>query len=143
MNDRSVLGEKQMWNLIKALPGCGQKPVAAPPVMRHPVTGATACTPAVVLEAQVSHTRQLGDHAAYAASNPDFDRSWATHVEEQVRQYALELSDDVPAADDPLNGPITVGEVADALATLQNGKAAGPINGIPNELLKYGGHAMA
>ncbi len=49
-------------------------------------------------------------------------------------------------ADDAMNGPITEDtedEVLEAMLDLNNGKAASPHTGVPNELLKYGGRDMA
>jgi hypothetical protein len=42
-----------------------------------------------------------------------------------------------------MNDPITVDEILKALSQLKNGKAASPVTGIPNELLKYGGTPAA
>ncbi len=50
---------------------------------------------------------------------------------------------DQRAGDDALNGPITIDEILKAMAALNNGKAPSPLTGVPNELLKYGGRAMA
>ncbi len=42
-----------------------------------------------------------------------------------------------------MNGPITEDEVLEAMLDLNNGKAASPHTGVPNELLQYGGRDMA
>jgi hypothetical protein len=62
-----------------------------------------------------------------------------------VKSYAgaAEQGDGAPGADDALNGPISEDEVLEALLDLNNGKAASPHAGVPNELLKYGGRDMA
>jgi hypothetical protein len=55
-----------------------------------------------------------------------------------VKSYAgaAEQGDGAPGADDALNGPISEDEVLEALLDLNNGKAASPHTGMPNDLLK-------
>jgi hypothetical protein len=56
---------------------------------------------------------------------------------------------EVAAAEEPaagpgtLDAPISCAKIHDALLTLKNGTAPSPVSRIPNELLKYGGGAMA
>jgi hypothetical protein len=111
--------------------------------MRHPETGALECTPAGVLGAQVAHTKALGSQAAYFAANPAFDAAFRAEVTAAVPGYSSQVQADGGADGHALSAPITLDEVAAALRTLKNGRAASPATGIPNELLKYGGEQAA
>jgi hypothetical protein len=115
-------------------------------MMRDPVLGMLQCTHQGVLAAQVNHTQRLGSQHQFAQANPQFDDQFLAHVTEAVASFATTgaaAPGDHEAAADVLNDPITEDEVLEALTNLNNGKAASPHTGVPNELLKYGGSSMA
>jgi hypothetical protein len=146
VNDKSNLGEKPLWNEIQREPGFkNYTPPRAPQAMRQPDTGILATTPEGVLEAQVAHTPLLGSQHALHGANPHFDVQHEQHVTSEVLAYqhqngALYHSRNLPGC---MNDPITVDEILKALSQLKNGKAASPVTGIPNELLKYEGTPAA
>ena len=113
-----------------------------PAMMVDPASGQLQCTKQGVLAAQVHHTQQLGSQQQFTQANPQFDDAFLHHVTAEVGSFA-ELATGAADAGDAMNGPITEDEVLEAMLDLNNGKAASPHTGVPNELLKYGGRDMA
>jgi hypothetical protein len=146
VSERSTNGEKRFWRTAKTMPGMGTGKATTPVMMRDPVLGMLQCTHQGVLAAQVHHTQQLGSQHQFAQANPQFDDQFLAHVTEAVASFATTgaaAPGDHAAAADVLNDPIAEDEVLEALTDLNNGKAASPHTGVPNELLKYGGSSMA
>ena len=139
INDDSVLGEKDMWQLIRRL--CPKHVSDAVfSVIQHP-SGHVASTPAEKADAFKCHYQRVGSHAAFASSNPQFDAAYASQVTASVQQC---LSDSHSSAPCPLDSAITADEIHDCLHRLRTGKAGNPAEeGIVNELLKYGGSTVA
>jgi hypothetical protein len=142
VNERSTNGEKRFWNAAKRLPGMGVGKATTPAMMVDPASGQLQCTKQGVLAAQVHHTQQLGSQQQFTQANPQFDDAFLHHVTAEVGSFA-ELATGAADAGDAMNGPITEDEVLEAMLDLNNGKAASPHTGVPNELLKYGGRDMA
>ena len=86
-----------------------------------------------------SHYARLGDKTSN--TNPEFCTDWQRHVESFVRDCEASVTDANFAAEKAYNGCITFDEVKEVLGVMRNGKAAGT-DGIPNELIKYGGDPM-
>jgi hypothetical protein len=145
VNERSTNGEKRFWNAAKRLPGMGVGKATTPAMMVDPASGQLQCTKQGVqgvLAAQVHHTQQLGSQQQFTQANPQFNNAFLRHVTAEVGSFA-ELATGAADAGDAMNGPITEDEVLEAMLDLNNGKAASPHTGVPNELLKYGGRDMA
>ncbi len=139
INDDSVLGEKDMWQLIRAL--C-PKHVADTVfnAVRHP-DGGTATSAAEITDAFKCHYQQLGSHAAFSTANGDFDQAFQHEVQCNVLMHLLESHDHDGVS--ALDAQFTAAEIQDSLAHLKTNKAGNPQEqGIVNELLKYGGAAM-
>jgi hypothetical protein len=149
VDDHSPLGKKEMWNAISSVHGYKGKvhnEVQAAAV--DPSSGSRLVGTDGVLTAQANHTRLLGSSSTFASHNQQFDETWHQHVTTRVAQYRSTCSDSLRAASpvEPphdLDAPIVADEILEAMQSLRNGKAPSPVSTIPNELLKYGGQAMA
>src|SRR5690349_3816692 len=74
--------------------------------------------------------------------NDSFDASFAKTLQTEVtraQSHSLNLDGITPRGE--LDGPIELEEVQDALDNLKRGKACG-IDGVVNEILKFGGEVM-
>jgi exonuclease III len=139
INEDSVLGERDMWQYLRAI--C-PKHVAdtAFNAIRHP-DGGTATSPPEIAAAFQAHYARLGSHALFGADNPEFDSAHMHDVHCDVQMHLLESH----SCDDssPLDAPISPNEICECLQRLKTNKAGNPAEeGIVNELLKYGDTAM-
>ena len=123
------------WGLIKRLqPKKDSVKVAA--VLNK--MGKLVTSPAERRKAWADFYQKLGT----AATHPDparFDDTFKAQVEAEIQIYA-KRSRGEPETE--LDQPFTCEELDAKLKRLPNNKATG-VDGIPNELLKYGGPAMA
>ena len=85
------------------------------------------------------HHAEVGSAARFAAG-ADFDEEHAAQVEDEVRGYMQASGSDEGLAQ--LNEKMRVSEVVAACKQLCNGKAPSPLDGVNNEMLKYGGGGM-
>jgi hypothetical protein len=105
LNDDSLLGEKDMWQLVHRL--CPKHVSDAVfSVMQHP-SGHMASTPAEKADAFQCHYERIGSHAAFASSNPQFDAAHMSQVTANVQQY---LHDSANSPVTPLDLPIAADE---------------------------------
>jgi hypothetical protein len=141
MDDDSVLGEKDMWQLVQRL--CPKHAADAVfSAIRHP-SGHAACTPAEKADAFKCHYQRVGSHATFSSSNPQFDAAHMSHIAAEVQQHLYESANSTSASPCPLDAPITAAKVAACMQRLRSGKAGNPAeDGIVNELLKHGGSAV-
>jgi len=142
LNDDSVLGEKDMWQLIHLL--C-PKHVAdrAYHSIRHP-EGSTATSSAEKAAAFACHYQRLGSHDVFSSKNPQFDNVFMHDVQCNVQMHLLESEVSSSTDSCPLNAPITRAEVETCMWSLASNKAGNPAEeGIVNEVLKHGGSHMA
>jgi hypothetical protein len=135
----SPLAKKKFWNRIADMHAYkGKRGHVPPAAVIDPVTGDRRSGETGVLQTQATHTAMLGSSATFESQNPQFDDDWKQHVERSVASYRLS-SDHMEGMD----APITTGDILSEMQRLGNGKAASPVSGIPNELVKYGGQPMA
>ena len=144
VDDHSPLGKKAFWNKVRGALGVDRDTVRQPDVVVDPTTGTREGSMAGILTAQAHHTQLLGSQTCFAASNPQFDDDWRSHVADCVQSCRLELTQQPTGTlHDPLGADVSEAEILAAMGALGSNKAPSPATGIPNELLKYGGQPMA
>jgi len=126
---------KYYWSLLKRLDKDNRSRNAV--IELNQSEGKPCVSNAEVLEEFTQHFATVGLNTPGAV----FDREWQQKVEESVARTVVEDDSGVAAKDHNLVKPITAAEVRVAAKDLSNGKACGR-DGIPSELLKYGGEHM-
>ncbi|KAF8055086.1 transposon TX1 protein [Scenedesmus sp. PABB004] len=134
---------KGMWEQLRQIAGTARRGPGGPAALR-----AAASTGMVVGEQQIANAlaaqyASVSDPAAFAAG-ADFDEQWREQVEADVARYRAAASDPSgsDSEQDPLSADITAAEVAAQAQALSNNKAPSPLDGVTNELLKYGGEPL-
>ncbi|KAF8069361.1 LINE-1 reverse transcriptase-like [Scenedesmus sp. PABB004] len=134
---------KGMWEQLRQIAGTARRGPGGPAALR-----AAASTGMVVGEQQIADAlaaqyASVSDPAAFAAG-ADFDEQWREQVEADVARYRAAASDPSgsDSEQDPLSADITAAEVAAQAQALSNNKAPSPLDGVTNELLKYGGEPL-
>lgn len=134
LNARSE-NPKYYWSLLKRLDKDKKKSHAVIELDRP--DGEPCASNAEVLEEFTQHFATVGLNTPGAV----FDREWQRNVEESVARTVSENDESASDKDHTLVDTITADEVRAAAKDLANGKACGR-DGIPSELLKYGGECM-
>jgi hypothetical protein len=108
-------------------------------MLRAAQGGEVLVLPAEVAAEFARHHEQVGDAVSFA-EGADFDAAHAASVKAQVDDYMAKSYNDEGL--EALNQSVEINEVAGALRQLCTGTAASPIDGVRNEMLKYGGAGM-
>jgi Reverse transcriptase (RNA-dependent DNA polymerase)/Endonuclease-reverse transcriptase len=126
---------KYYWSLLKRLDKDNKNRNAVIELNRS--DGKPCVSNAEVLEEFTQHFATVGLNTPGA----EFDREWQRTVEESVVRTVCGDDSRMSTKDHTLVDTITAAEVQDAAKELSNGKACGR-DGLPSELLKYGGKDM-
>lgn len=126
---------KYYWSLLNRLDK-DKKSRNAVIELNHP-DGKPCVSNAEVLEEFTQHFATVGLNTPGAV----FDREWQRKVEESIARTVHEDDTGASTKDHTLVDTITAAEVQAAAKELSNGKACGR-DGLPSELLKYGGNDM-
>ena len=132
---------KGMWKALKTLAGARDGKRSGPAALRNPHGPGLVTDGEGICEILATHYESVSSTSTHYR-NGDFDPQHRAAVEAQVKQYREQLSF---SADDPgsLSRPIPAEEVLMQSSNLNNDKAPSPLDNIYNELLKYGGSALA
>ena len=124
---------KSYWNLLKQIVGLGKR--------KNDIPNEAVMDGVVVHGDQVLETWQKAFQKLGSTDVNDvaFDNAFMTEIKEEISNVEDHDMDGNP---DERNRPIELNEVVSAIQQLKSGKAAG-IDGLVNELLKYGGDTIS
>lgn len=131
---------KGVWKAMKQLAGGKYAKQSKGPAAVQTASGNVVVEPQVIANTFAQHYERVTDPQTFAQS-ADFDEQHYQHIEALAHQRRSHTSF-VEVGGDALSAPFTAEEVILATLALSNWKAPSPIDGINNELLKYGGPAM-
>lgn len=132
---------KGMWKALKALAGAHDGKRSGPAALRNPHGPGLVTDAEGICEILATHYENISSTSTHYRGG-EFDPQHRSAVEAQVKYYRDRLSF---TEDDPecLSQPISAEEVLLQACNLNNNKAPSPLDNIYNELLKYGGSALA
>jgi hypothetical protein len=132
---------KGMWKALKTLAGSHDNTRTGPAALRDP-NGAGLVTDAHgICEILANQYEQVSSTSTHYR-NGDFDAQHRATIETQVKEL-LEQTSFAEEGPIGLSQPILANEVKAQCHRLNNNKAPSPLDSIHNELLKYGGDALA
>ncbi|KAF8064477.1 LINE-1 reverse transcriptase-like [Scenedesmus sp. PABB004] len=134
---------KGMWEQLRQIAGTARRGPGGPAALRAADSTGMVVGERQIADALAAQYASVSDPAAFAAG-ADFDEQWREQVEADVARYRAAASDPSgsDSDQDPLSADITAAEVAAQAQALSNNKAPSPLDGVTNELLKYGGEPL-
>jgi hypothetical protein len=132
---------KGMWKALKALGGSQEGKRTGPAALRNPDGPGLVTDAQGICDILANHYEKVSSTSTHY-QNADFDAEHRAAIEAQVKEYLEQTSfaDEGPTG---FTQPIVAEEVKTQCHKLNNNKAPSPLDNINNELLKYGGDALA